>query len=76
MKLEEFIDIFKESFDELATPITANTNYKEIDEWTSMQALFFIAHLDDKTGVVLSAEDLIETTSVEDLYLVVLGRKE
>ena len=74
MNLEEFIAIFKESFDVLETSISSNTIYKEIDEWTSMQALFFIAHLDDKIGVVLSAEDLIETKTIEDLFQIVLER--
>ncbi|MFT4644417.1 MAG: acyl carrier protein [Planctomycetota bacterium] len=68
MTSKEFIEIFKASFDELSTDIEAETIYKEIEEWTSMQALFFIAHLDDETGVVLSAEDLIETNSIEDLF--------
>jgi acyl carrier protein len=68
MTSKEFIEIFKASFDDLNTDIGAETIYKDIEEWTSMQALFFIAHLDDETGVVLSAEDLIETNSVEDLF--------
>lgn len=74
MKTQEFIDIFKASFDELNTEIKLETIYKEIDEWTSMQALFFIAHLDDETTVVLSAEDLINTNSIEDLFQLVLDR--
>lgn len=74
MTKQEFIDIFKASFDDLNTPIQMNTVYKEIKEWTSMQALFFIAHLDDETGVVLSAEDLMNAKSVGDLFELVLER--
>ncbi|MGB1247773.1 MAG: hypothetical protein ACPG4Z_02725 [Chitinophagales bacterium] len=68
MTQSEFIDLFKDSFDELATAIESNTLYKEIDEWTSMQALILIAHIDDSVGVVLSADDLKNTHTVDELY--------
>ncbi len=71
MTEKEFIKLFKESFDELQTTIQNKTIYKEIEEWTSMQALFFIAHLDNETGIVLSAEDLINTKTIQELYLLV-----
>jgi acyl carrier protein len=76
MKLNEFIELVKESFDELETDLTHSTVYKQIDEWTSMQALILIAHLDDNLGVVLDADDLKNTTTIEDLYTLVLKKKK
>ena len=74
MTEQEFIEIFKASFDELTSEILPSTRYKELAEWTSMQALFFIAHLDDETGVVFSSEDLINTKTIEDLFEIILKR--
>jgi acyl carrier protein len=74
MEIERFIELVKESFDELETPITPSTEYKKIEEWTSMQALILIAHLDDSIGVVLSADDLKNTSTMEDLYKVVVAK--
>lgn len=74
MTEQEFIEIFKASFDELTSEILPSTRYKELAEWTSMQALFFIAHLDDVTSVVLSAEDIINTQSIRELFELVLER--
>ena len=74
MKLNEFISIFKESFDSLESSVSEETVYKKLDEWTSMQSLFFIAHLDDKISVVLNTEDLIETKTIGDLFIRVLKK--
>lgn len=71
MELERFIELVKESFDELETDINASTEYKKIEEWTSMQALILIAHLDDMIGVVLSADDLKNAQTIEQLYNIV-----
>lgn len=71
MELADFINIFKESFDEIETDINAETVYKEIDEWTSMQALLLIAHVDDTLNVVLDADSIKDTKTVNDLFLLV-----
>lgn len=71
MELERFIELVKESFDEMETDINASTEYKKIEEWTSMQALILIAHLDDTIGVVLSADDLKNAQTIEQLYNIV-----
>jgi acyl carrier protein len=47
MDIDEFIKIFKESFDELNEEISPSTKFKELEYWTSMQALLLIAHVDD-----------------------------
>lgn len=74
MDLNEFIELVKESFDDLDTELKPSTAYKQIDEWTSMQALILIAHLDDNLGVVLDADDLKNTNTLEELYLLVEGK--
>lgn len=71
MDITDFIVIFKESFDELSAEITPTTNFKELEEWTSMQALLLIAHIDDTLGVVLEAEDVRNAQTIADLFKIV-----
>jgi acyl carrier protein len=75
MEIEKFIELVKESFDDLETNLTPSTEYKKIEEWTSMQALILIAHLDDTLGIVLSADDLKNSTTLEQLYNIALSKK-
>jgi acyl carrier protein len=74
MEIEKFIELVKESFDELETELTPSTEYKKIEEWTSMQALILIAHLDDSIGVVLSADDLKNSSTLADLHRLVAAK--
>tara|TARA_B110000037_G_C16990283_1_gene452817 strand:- start:558 stop:782 length:225 start_codon:yes stop_codon:yes gene_type:complete len=68
MDIDEFIKIFRESFDELNEEISPSTKFKELEYWTSMQALLLIAHVDDTLGFVFSADNIRGSESIEDLY--------
>jgi acyl carrier protein len=68
MNIDEFIVVFEESFDELESDIIPTTKFKELEEWTSMQALLFIAHVDDILNVVLEAEDVRNAHTISDLF--------
>lgn len=71
MDIKEFINVFKESFDEIDDNISPDTKYKELEHWTSMQALLLIAHVDDTINVVLDAEDIKNTSTIAELFKVV-----
>jgi len=71
MGINNFIAVFKESFDDLESEILATTKFKEMEEWTSMQALLLIAHIDDTLGVVLEAEDVRNAQTIQDLFKIV-----
>jgi acyl carrier protein len=75
MDILEFINVFKESFDELDEVISPQTKFKELEAWTSMQALLFIVHIDDTLNFVYNAEDIANSTSIEDLFLIYINRK-
>lgn len=68
MEMHDFIELFKESFDDLQEDITPSTRFKEIEQWTSMQALLLIAHVDDTTGFVFSSEHVKDAATIEDLF--------
>ena len=70
--LEEFVALFAEQFDETdASEIQANTNFRDLDEWSSLIGLSVIAMIDEEFDVVIKGDELRKTTTVEDLYKLV-----
>ncbi len=75
MAIAAFINIFKESFDELDEEILPQTKFKQLKAWTSMQALLFIVHIDDTLNFVYNAEDIANSLTIEDLFLIYINQK-
>ena len=76
MELKKFIENFASLFDETeASVFKVNTEFKELDEWTSLMALSVIAMVDDEYGVAIKGDDVRNSQTIEDLYNVVKSRK-
>jgi acyl carrier protein len=72
MELEFFIEKIAEQFEETEKEaFTANTRFKELDEWSSLVALSVIAMVDDEYGVAVKGNDIRNVTSINDLYEIV-----
>ena len=77
MELDQFIENFTELFDETESDtINATTHFKELDEWSSLVALSVIAMIDEEYDVEFRGDDIRNSTTVEDLYDIVLARQE
>ena len=75
MELNDFIANFAEQFDETdASEITAATEFRNLDEWSSLIALSVIAMVDEEYDVALKGDDIRNANTVEDLYNVVKER--
>lgn len=75
MELKEFIINFANQFDDTdPTEITASTQFKDLEEWSSLTALSLIAMVDDNYDVLISNEDIHNANTVEDLYNIVKER--
>lgn len=69
MKLEKFISDFADEFDDTdASEITAHTEFKELDEWSSMLVLAVIAMAKTEYGKTITGSDIRNCKTVEDLY--------
>lgn len=69
MELNEFIQNFADQFDDTdASEFTATTNFKELDEWSSLIALSIIAMVDDEYDVTLKGDDIKNAVTIEDLF--------
>ena len=69
MELNEFVEKFAEQFDDTdASAITASTDFKALDEWSSLIALRIIAMADEEYDVTLKGDDIRNATTIEDLF--------
>ena len=77
MDLSKFLENFAEQFDETdPSEITANTNFRDLDEWSSLMALSIIAMVDEEYDVQLKGNDIREAHTVEDLFNTVKSKAE
>ena len=75
MTLDEFVQAFAEEFDD--TPVEdfkADTNFKELDEWSSLVALSIISMVDDQFDKNITGADIRSSTTIEDLYNLILAK--
>ncbi len=75
MHLDTFIAHIEEEFDGLPKgTITGDTAFRKLDVWSSMMALILIARIDSEYSVNLTAEELAEATTINDLFDLVKTR--
>ena len=75
MELNDFVVNFAEQFDDTdVNVIKATTEFKELDEWSSLLALSIIAMADEEYNVSLKGEDICNSNTIEDLFNVVKSR--
>ncbi|MDP2722973.1 MAG: acyl carrier protein [Bacteroidales bacterium] len=69
MNINDFITKVEAEFEDV-TPgtLTPTTILKEAFTWDSVNALIFLAHVNVEYDVEISANELIEAETVQDLY--------
>ena len=75
MGIKDFIENFADQFDDTdASVLTAETKFKELDEWSSLVALSVIAMVDDEYDVAIKGDDIRNAETIQDLFNVVESR--
>lgn len=73
--LEEFVALFAEQFDDTdVSEITAATEFKDLEEWSSLIALSVIAMVDEEFDVALKGNDILNCETIEDLFDIVKSK--
>lgn len=76
MDLEKFIRDFADQFEDVNTDeLMADTEFKNLDEWTSLAALSIIAMIDDEYGVSVNGNDIRNSETIGDLFSLVYSKK-
>lgn len=69
MNLDQFIENFADLFDETdPDTIKATTQFKDLEEWSSLVALSVIAMIDEEYDVEFRGDDIRGSNTVQDLY--------
>ena len=76
MELNEFIEKFAEQFEDTdPSEITASTNYRELDEWSSLLGMMVIAFVKTDMGKTVTGDELKACQSVEQLYNHIMAKQ-
>jgi acyl carrier protein len=69
---EEFTRELEKEFSDIEPgTLSPQTNYRNIENWSSMHALIIIAFIDSTFDVQLNGEDLRKAETINDLYSIV-----
>ena len=75
MNIEKFVREFADQYDDISTDdFTAETKFKENDEWSSMTALSVIAMVDQDYAVRLTGDDVRKSSTIEDIFNIVKAK--
>ena len=75
MEINEFIKNFADQFDETELEeFKPETKYRDLDEWSSLNGLAILNMIDKKYGVKITASEIKETTTIEDVFNMVKSK--
>ena len=73
--LDEFVQLFAEQFDDTEESTFApNTEFRTLDEWSSLGALDIIAMVDEEYDVTLAGKDIRGVETIEELFNLVKSK--
>lgn len=69
MDLTQFIENFASQFDDTeANLFTAETKFKDLDEWSSLIGLSVIMMVDEEYNVGIGAKEIVGSRTILDLF--------
>ena len=75
MEMKDFIQNLADQFDEIdVNELTPETNFRELQEWSSLVALSVLAMIDEEYDVPLKADEMRRTTLIQELFNLVQSK--
>lgn len=75
MEITEFSEKFAACLNTVpASGIDASTQFKKLEDWSSIMALIVIAMIDTEYGKTLTAEDIRSSETIQDLYATIQSK--
>lgn len=72
MEIQEFINNFASQFDETdASEFKAETQFRDLEEWSSFLALAIMAMIKSEYDVAVTAQEMRDAQTVQDLFDIV-----
>ncbi len=72
---DQFLAQVKETLEITDREINFNDNFKEYDEWDSLNLLSIIAMIDEEYGVIIDSNTMSKINTIEELYNAVESNK-
>ncbi len=70
MEIKEFIEKLAEAIEiEDVEALTPDTEFKELDEWSSLSVMLIIAFFDEEFEKQIEEKDIHTAQTINDLYL-------
>lgn len=74
MEIKEFIEKFAEAIEvENVEALTAETEFRELDEWSSLSVMLLIAFYDEEFGKELTQAQIKSANTLQDLYNIAIA---
>lgn len=75
MEIKDFVQNFADQFDDTELEVFApETNYRELEEWSSLIALSVLAMIDEEYDVQLKGEEMRATKTIQELFDLVASK--
>lgn len=75
MELKDFVENFADQFEDTdPSEINAETEFHNLEEWSSLIALGVIAFVRTQYGKTITGKEIRDCNTVEDLYNVVAAK--
>ena len=75
MDIKDFIKIFAEQLDDTdVSEIQADTEYQELEEWSSLTAMSLIAMAKTQFGKTITGREVRGCKTVEDLFNLIASK--
>ena len=69
MKLNKFVELFAEQFEETSKDqFKPETIFKDLEEWDSLTALSIISMVDEELEIGITGADIRNSHSIRDLF--------
>lgn len=76
MELKEFIENFADQFEDTdISELKPETEYRKLDEWSSLVGLCVIAMVSDEYHVTIGGQELRSCDTIEELFRLVRTKK-
>lgn len=76
METQEFIKNFADQFDDTdASEFTIETRFRDIEEWSSLNALAILNMIGKKYSVILKSDEMKLTNTIQELFDLVQSKK-
>ncbi|MDR1055981.1 MAG: acyl carrier protein [Prevotellaceae bacterium] len=75
MNLDVFIKQIIEQFDNEDLHLVADSNFKEIAEYSSLVALSIIGVIDEEYNIIVSGDDMRQVSTIGELFELVKSKK-